>query len=334
MPRVSVIMPVFDGEQFLSKAIQSILNQTFGDFEFIIIDDASRDSSLAIARKFARRDARIQIIENPRNLGISATLNKGIRAAQGDYLARIDADDVSAPKRLEYQVDFMNANTAVGICGSWVKYIGDFDAVLKFPKNHDSIHARMLFENALAHPSVMMRSASIRERVLYYDEDVRYAQDYELWSRAVSRVMMANVDQVLVLHRAHSQRVSSRYGQIQQATHDMVHRRLLTELGLQFSDDDIRLHQQLSTHRYDEDVDFLKRTQRWLKAIAESNGISGVIPEDILAAELCEVWARVCQQTPLHPIKLLLYLLLNPMSFRGDAGLKIAIARILSLVKR
>ncbi len=327
-PRVSVVMAVYNGERYLREAVESILGQTFTDFEFIIIDDGSQDHSLSILQDLSQKDRRIRIIENRENLGLSASLNKGIRAARGEYIARMDADDISNPERFEKQVAFMDAHPEVGVCGTWVEYIGDINDVLKLPLTHDAIHARLLFENALAHPSVTMRASLIRRENLYYDEDIRYAQDYELWSRAVTRTKLANVGRILVQHRTHSQRVGAKYGRKQQEVHDRVHRRLLEDLGVDYTDDDIWLHQHICTHRYGDDVDFLERTQRWLKLLSASNRTRRAIPPEIMEAELSMVWARVCRQVPLHPVRIFAYILFHPLDFRGWAGVKGVLARI------
>jgi len=328
-------MPVYNGEQYLVEAIESILNQTISDFEFIIIDDASRDSSMSIVREFARNDERILLIENQRNLGVSVSLNKGIRVARGEYIARMDSDDLSAPQRFEAQVAFMDANKDVGVCGTWVEYIGDRKHILEYPTNHDAIYARMLFENALAHPSVMMRKALLEDQGLFYDEDVRYALDYELWSRAIFKVKFANIDRILLQYRIHQQSISSRHGSEQHKLHDLAHRRLLAKLGFDYTDDEIRLHQKLSIHLYGDDVDFMRRSQRWLEKISASNKASQMIPQDIMDAELAEVWGRVCYQSPLHPVAILFYILLNPLRFHDNGtGLKLVLQRIWSRLGR
>jgi len=327
-PQVAVIMPVYNGEKYLSEAIESILSQTYTDFEFIIIDDGSCDNSLSIARDYASSDKRILLIMNQQNLGISVSLNKGIRIARGEYIARMDADDISDLRRLEYQVDFMDANPEIGICGTWVKYIDDLTESIKLPADHDAIHARLLFENALAHPSVMMRAVQIREQALNYDEEVRYAQDYELWSRAVTKVKLANVEKCLLLHRVHSQGIGTKYRREQLEVHSLIYRRMLEVFGLHVADEDIRLHQQISTHRYGDKLDFLRRAQHWLNLISNSNKTSQIIQQQIIDGELREAWGRVCQQSPIHPLKILVFLITNPTRFSRSEDIRKVLMRI------
>jgi len=326
-------MPVHNGEKYLVDAIESIIAQTFGDFEFIIVDDASQDNTLAILHEYASRDERIRVIENQQNLGISASLNKGFAVSRGEYIARMDADDISLEERLAVQVDFMDENTDIGVCGTWVECFGNWSEVMKFPVTHEEILARLLFENALAHPTVMMRAASFRDNSLTYDQSVKYGQDYELWSRAVQVVRMANIDEILLRYRIHSQKVSSRFGQEQLKIHHLIYERLFQIIGLNFTAEEIQLHQMTSTYRYKHDVDFLRRTQSLLARIYAANNISQDIPMKILDSELDRVWAWVCRLIYLHPIKIFLYLLFHPFRFHTYTGMREVGKRIRSLVK-
>ena len=332
-PRVSVVMPVYNGEKYLVEAIESILAQTFGDFELIIIDDASQDNTLEILHEYASRDERIRVIENQQNLGISASLNKGLAVSRGEYIARMDADDISLDKRLAVQVDFMDKNTVIGVCGTWVECIGNWSEVMKFPVTHEEIFARLLFENALAHPSVMMRATLFHKKSLSYNESVKYGQDYELWSRAVQVVRMANIDQILLRYRIHSQKVSSRFGQEQLKIHHLIYERLFQIIGFNFTAEDIRLHQMISTYRYRHDVNFLSSSQKLLSNIYASNRCSQVIPQTSLDAELDRVWAWVCRLIYLHPMRILIYLLFHPFRFHTLTGMREVGKRFGSMIK-
>lgn len=316
-PRVSVVMSVHNGDQYLGDAVESILCQSFEDFEFIVIDDGSQDKSNSIIREFARRDERIRIIENNENLGLSTSLNKGIFAARGEYIARMDADDLSHVDRLRKQVDFMDANLDVGICGTWVQYFGLNDKVIKFPLYHEEIHALLLFQNVLIHPSIMMRSAEIKKHALYYDEDISYAQDYELWSRAVTQVNFANVNQVLLQYRLHSRGIGSRFNNEQFKIFDVVFRRMLSDIGLQPSDDEIRLHTKISANYLGSDLFFLRCSHHWLGKISNQNRISPRISPEILDQALGDIWARVCY-SHLQPIKVLCLILFQRSQFKNS----------------
>ena len=121
-PLVTVLMSVYNGEKYLERAIKSILNQTFKDFEFLIINDGSTDNSVKIIQSF--NDLRLRLIHNESNIGLIKTLNKGLKLSNGKYIARMDCDDISLPKRLSIQASFMEKYPEIGVCGSWVKIIG------------------------------------------------------------------------------------------------------------------------------------------------------------------------------------------------------------------
>jgi len=312
-------MSVFTGDQFLGEAIESILCQTFEDFEFIIVDDGSKDESNSIIRDYARRDRRIRLIENDANLGLSTSLNKGMSAARGEYIARMDADDISAVQRFERQVKFLDTNQNIGICGTWVEYFGTKDELIKFPLSHDAIYANLLFQNVIIHPSVMMRSGVINNHDLFYDNDIRYAQDYELWSRAISKVKLANLDQVLLRYRVHSQGIGSRFSKEQSLALEAVFRRLLSNLGLEPSSKDIQLHRQIAINQFGEDWKYLYRSQTWLELISRCNINSNSISQEILDSVLGDIWARVCY-SHLHPEQVLFHILTRKSQYRSHVS--------------
>ena len=201
--RVSVLMSVYNGESYLREAIESILNQNYTDFEFIIIDDASTDATAAILDGFD--DLRIVRSRNEENIGLTRSLNKGLATAQGDYIARMDADDISLPERLGKQVDFLEAHPEVGVLGSAVHVInnnGDLSHIWRLPAEHAVIRWRLCFNDPIAHPTAMMRREAL-ERVGGYDADFVSAQDYDLWRRLSHVTQLSNLQEVLLLLRRH-----------------------------------------------------------------------------------------------------------------------------------
>lgn len=198
-PLVSVIMPVYNAEKHLDEAINSILNQTFTEFEFIILNDGSIDKSEEIIRSY--NDSRIIYVKNNENLKIVQTLNKGIVLAKGKYIARMDADDICMPTRLEEQFAFMESNPDVGVCGTWVKAFGDKNCIWRYPCKHHDIAVHHLFHCSIAHPSVFIRRDQIVSNALLYDVGYPYAEDYEFWIRCASYFKLANIDKVLLHYR-------------------------------------------------------------------------------------------------------------------------------------
>lgn len=201
-PKVTVLMSVYNGEPYLRASIDSILNQTFQDFEFIIIDDASTDSSRKIMESY--KDSRIRLLINSRNLGLAASLNRGLKAAQGDFIARQDADDVSRNDRLEKQVCFMRNNAECLLVGGQAMDIdeeGREFGVIPKPLSHSAIRWFLIFDNPFVHTSVMFRKNIMLKDFNGYDHLFVCSQDYELWSRVAHDHPVANLSDILVNKR-------------------------------------------------------------------------------------------------------------------------------------
>ena len=193
-PRISVIMSVYNAEVYLEEAIESILNQSFSDFEFLILDDCSVDNSAHILSIFASRDARIKVFTNKENLGLTKSLNKLIFLANGEFLARMDADDISLVERFKEQISFFNTHPAVDIVGTFSQDISEIGEVMgerTVPVSHKEIIKLLPKLNPLSHPTVMMR-ASVISKIGGYDERFRTSQDYHLWFKAIGNGFKIN----------------------------------------------------------------------------------------------------------------------------------------------
>jgi len=201
MPTVTVLMPVYNGEKYLKESIESILTQTYTDFEFLIINDGSTDSSKFIVSSY--NDTRIRYIEKEKNTGIVDTLNYGLDLASGKYIARMDCDDISLPVRLEKQVIFMDNNPDVGISGTWAQTFGELsnNDVWKYPESHKDISCALMFNSVLVHSSVIMRKSYLQQYKLTYKTDYIYAEDYDFWVNANACFKLANIPKVLLKYR-------------------------------------------------------------------------------------------------------------------------------------
>lgn len=207
-PLISVILPVYNGEAYLAEAIDSILAQTFKNFELIMIDDGSTDSSLAILTQYQARDSRIRVVSRE-NRNLVATLNESIDLARGEWVARMDQDDISLPHRFERQIHQLE-HTEADICGSWVKYFGGSNRhTWQAYESDQAIKMDMLFKSPFAHPSVMMRTHLLKK--LRYDKNCEKAEDYDLWVRAaLAGWNMTNVPEVLLMYRTHAFQITSK----------------------------------------------------------------------------------------------------------------------------
>jgi glycosyltransferase involved in cell wall biosynthesis len=218
-PTVSVVMAVFNGEKYLREAVESILNQTFRDFEFIAIDDGSTDGSKMILDELARRDPRLRVVSRP-NKGLTPTLNEGLSLARGRYVARMDADDVAMPTRFEKQVAFLDANPDVVLLGGAYELIDEEGRLLTVQR--PAVDDATLQSHCLAgrtpicHPLAMMRREALQQ-VGGYDESYSVAQDLDLWLRLGEVGRLACVTDVLLKYRMHETSVSEKKQQQQVA---------------------------------------------------------------------------------------------------------------------
>ncbi|WP_231833783.1 glycosyltransferase family 2 protein [Thermosynechococcus vestitus] len=221
-PLLSVLMPVFNAEAYVGEAIESILGQSFRDFEFIIIDDGSTDNSLSVLKRYAVQDARIRLISRE-NRGLVATLNEGIALARGEWIARMDADDVAMPNRFIVQLAALERER-VDFCGGAIQCFGALRSVCFYPLTHEACEVHLLFGVPFGHPTVIGRHSAFAE--LGYDPDYPYAEDYELWQRAWGRgYKFVNVPEVVLRYRVHAGQVSARKKAEQQNTADAVRKR-------------------------------------------------------------------------------------------------------------
>lgn len=263
--KVSVILPVYNAERYVSAAIESILRQTLTDFELLLINDASTDSSRAILESYAAQDKRIRLIDNPHNLGLTATLNKAIDLCQGQYIARMDADDISLPERFAFQVNFLDKNLNIDFCGTWAAIIdskgrltGEQWVMRLTP---ELICARMYFHNCFVHASVMMRRCCAQEK---YDPAYNFIEDFELWLRLIKKYRAALIPRVLLHYRTHQSNITViRKNQTQQLFKNLIQRELL-ELGLAPSEEELALHIAIGHQELIPEPDFVQAAHQWL----------------------------------------------------------------------
>lgn len=206
VPLISVLLPVYNGELYLDEALESILTQTFTNFELIIIDDGSTDTSRNIIKKFKARDSRVIVVFR-KNKGLAMTLNESMKIARGKWLARMDQDDIALPNRLERQINLLE-QTGADVCGSWVRFFGSGGRrVWKCYQTDQAIKMDMLFRSPFAHPSVLLRTDIAKK--FFYRQEFDKAEDYDLWVRlACAGIKMTNVQEVLLLYRIHPSQTS------------------------------------------------------------------------------------------------------------------------------
>lgn len=206
--RISVVMPVYNSAYFLKESVESVLKQTYKDFEFIIIDDQSNDDSLGVIKEYAAKDERIRIIENKKNLGVTKSLNKGIKASKGRIIVRMDADDICSKNRFSEQLKKMQEG--FDVVGSNIEIINDKGEKIGARTYSEDIHSVIVFESPLAHPSVMVRK-ELFDNFGLYDERFTSGQDYDRWLCFWSnKARFGLVQKNLLKYRVHKQSVKER----------------------------------------------------------------------------------------------------------------------------
>ena len=220
-PLVSVVLPCFEAERFLPEALESLLSQTHGDLEIIAIDDGSRDATPGILEKSAATDERVRILRNGTNLGLIRTLNRGVAEARGEFIARMDADDISAPHRIERQVEALALRAEIGVVATGFEPINEVGHAVGRPVRPRSLEpgaARFmaLFATPLVHPTLLARSSVMQTHPYGAFDDSLHTEDYELFTRMLAAgVGFLNLDEPLVAYRVGSESVSRRHETIQ-----------------------------------------------------------------------------------------------------------------------
>lgn len=299
MPKVTILMPVYNGEKYLREAMDSVLAQTYTDFEFLIINDASTDGTLDIIRSYS--DPRIRLINNEINLERSESSNIGLKAARGEFIARADCDDINLPERIAKQTAFMEAHPEIGVCGTWVKTIGRPEStVWDFPSDDPTIRSRLLFESVIAHPSAMIRKDVFLKADLLYNPEYIFAEDYDLWTRASEHTFFANIPYVLVLYRIKPPEFGTLHREEKNESAASARKVQLSRLGIIPTESEIGLHGSISTWTFEPTRNFVNETEKWLIKLANANRRVLKFPEPAFSHVLESRWFALCNAaTPL-----------------------------------
>lgn len=211
MNKLTVLMTVYNGEAYLREAMESILGQTYGDFKFLVIDNASTDRGREIIESY--NDERIEMVGLKENIGQIPALNKGLSMIKTPYIARMDADDIALPRRLARQVEFMDSHPQVAVCGTFAEAFNHGTGAKtkwEHPELHQDIVVRLLFECCLVHPSVMMRKDFLNGYGLKYNEEIGHSEDWLLWHQVSRHGELYNIPEVLLRYRVHGKSESRR----------------------------------------------------------------------------------------------------------------------------
>ncbi len=293
-PLVTVMMPVFNGEKYIKFAIESILSQTYKDFELLIVNDASTDKTVNIIHTY--KDSRIRLIHNSKQLGLSAIRQRGISKSRGRLIAFLDSDDITLSHRLEKQINFLGENAEVAAVGSWVEVIDEKGSktgrIWRHATSERIIPSILLFRNCFTQSSMMVRKKHLVE--FGYRQDYWAAPDYDLWSRMIAKYKMANISEVLTYYRMYKESMSYRQEkEIKNCTQEIMTDNL-KRLGLNPTQEEVVIHDSLERHQEEFSVKEIDKVQTWLIKLVLANKKKGVYPEKIFNAAVSDYWFKVC----------------------------------------
>ena len=286
-------MPVHNGAKYLSEAIDSILGQSFHDFELIIVDDNSTDNTVDIISGY--QDYRIQLHSSTKRLKLAGALNLGVEKAQGTYLARMDADDICEPNRLKEQYDFLEKNRHIGICGTSVALFPEPENYIEhYPLSPDEVSAFSLFHSPFAHPSVMIRKKVLTANHLNYNVDYYPTEDFDLWCRALSYTQGANLNKPLLRYRVHPESLTRADWSLMDEQAARITLRSLQSLNITQDIEQARYHRKVAMVRIECTPGELEQARNWLSKIRAANQQKHIYSPNALDTTLEDLWFRLC----------------------------------------
>ena len=295
VPLVSVVISVYNAEQYIREALDSILSQSFAEYEIFLFDDGSSDGTRAILNTYS--DKRLMVHSSSCNLGLATQVNKGLDLARGKYIARMDGDDVAHPDRFLRQIKFLEENPEIGICGTFAERF-NYDGVShlwKFPTAHEHIQASLLFRGSFCNPSTMMRREVVEMHSLRYDSDFPPCEDYHMWYRLLKVTRGANLTDVLLRYRLSPTQFTQAKADVKRANLKKLRRVMLRDLDLPTDEDSVTFHEAVVGDDWPNDSKWFKRAVSWMESIALKNKVSGLYSDHALAAALSQHLRFRCQ---------------------------------------
>lgn len=335
MVDITLLLPVYNGERYLRETLQSLLSQTYTEFELLIVDDGSTDSSADIIRSFA--DPRIRLLKNPERLKLSGALNRGMKEAKGRYIARMDADDIALPRRLQQQFAYMEVHPEIGICGTAIEIFGkERPRRDVYPASSAAIKAYGLFDCPFCHPSVMMRKDMFLEHDLWYDGEYYPTEDYELWARAIELFPTVNLDEVLLRYRIHESSMTGSDWDAMDKQAARVALPLLHNLGIVPSKAELRLHRNIGRGRSCQlrDMEEVEQAEQWLNRLITANQQKGCYDHAALAQTIALIWFRVCMNSSSLGFSLLSKYATSSLRKQDEKSTSNLLTLLASVVKR
>ena len=297
-PLVSVVMPVYNAEKYLRPAIESVLNQSYSNLDFIIINDGSTDNSKNIILNF--QDPRLRFLENPENWGIVRTRNRALEEARGEYIAVLDSDDIAFPERIKVQVEFLEKNPEYGMCGSYFQIIDGNDKLLKkarFPTNDKDARSNLILHNCFCHSTIMIRSKLAKE--LKYEAGYDVIEDYFLWYRISQRAKIINLPVYTTSYRVHGNNISTTRNNHMFNLLNNIYTRILDDLNIKYTPEEFKLHANILNYNagFFKDKRKLNELGNWTTRLLSEIRMNKNYNEIVIYKILVKRWIVICNNT-------------------------------------
>lgn len=296
MPELTVLMPVYNGATYLREAIESVLGQTYEDFELLVVDDGSTDETPVILDRVA--DPRLRVLRSPERLRLSGALNFGWESSRGNFIARMDADDICRPERFARQMDFLGTHTNIGICGTAIRRFGaGGNDVVRYPLAEEPVRAFALFNTPFSHPSVVLRRDLFDRFKLRFDGDYYPTEDYELWTRALRHFPGANLKEPLLEYRVHPESMTQAdWGEMDEKATRIMGREL-DLFGIAATESEKRFHRDIGMRRLWGSRSSLTKAEAWMVRILAVNSRSGMYDQGALQSVVADLWYQLCMRS-------------------------------------
>lgn len=293
-PLVTVLMPVYNAGIYLEDAIKSILNQTFRDFEFLIINDGSTDTSLETIKSF--NDSRINLVNNEINLKLIKSLNLGLKLAKGKYIVRMDADDISLPTRLEKQIEFLTTNLEYGLLGSWFEDFGENvkSKIVRYSSDDATIRIKHLHQTHISHPTAVIKKEIVQNNNIFFDEASVHGEDYDFWVRVSQYCKISNFPEVLVRKRDHPQNITNLHANKMKETCTKVKMYQFKKMGVELNQVQTDIYSRFADPEWHFNENELDILEDLLNKIILSNNNSAFVPVEAFRTYLAEKWFHLC----------------------------------------
>jgi glycosyltransferase involved in cell wall biosynthesis len=305
-PLVSVVMPVYNCEQYIIESVKSVLNQTYHNLELLIVNDASTDRTSMLVSQLI--DNRIRIFNNTNNIGLAGSINFMLTEAKGKYIARMDADDIALPQRLEKQVQCLESNPKIDVLGTAMQSFGYSNFLHQFPTSHEECKAQLLFNVCFGHPTVMMRSEIFLKSENYYQAKLRqYSEEYELWCRLVDHYRFSNLEECLLKYRTFSPSEKSDAANKRKKNSFQIRKHFIEKnVGIQ-SDTNYLLHDSICNLAKARSMDEFKTWREWLVDIVKINSSQLGFNERALLVEVSKRYFELCYHNTQLGLRIILY---------------------------